>query len=279
MGKVGVAPLETSLRILLVDDIELNRMVAHKMLRRLGYVVDLASSGQETLSVLHHQTYDVVFMDIEMPDMDGLETTRCIRQLVSAKTEPWIIAMTACTMQGDRERCLDAGMNDYVPKPIERQTVTDALDRFQTFRQWPRQASTDKPLVELLDHSVPSSDQLLPAIDTEILHQLKLLSSGGDDLVIEVINSYLLDAPQRLQAIASAIAAGELVRVSQAAHAMRSLSASIGATQLANLCGVAESMARHQQSDISPSLLMQIQTEYDRVTTALSVMLRDHHEH
>jgi len=118
------------LRILLVDDIALNQKVGLHILQRLGYRADVASNGQEALAALYRQSYDVVFMDVQMPEMDGLEATRCICQRWSPESRPWIIAMTAHAMQGDREECLAAGMNDYVSKPIRIEALVQTLNRY-----------------------------------------------------------------------------------------------------------------------------------------------------
>lgn len=118
------------LRILLADDVVINQKVALQMLNRLGYHADLANNGQEVIQALHRQFYDIVFMDVQMPDMDGLEATRRICQEWSPESRPWIIAMTANAMQGDREDCLNAGMNDYISKPLRFEAIAQALTKY-----------------------------------------------------------------------------------------------------------------------------------------------------
>ncbi len=131
------------LKMLLVDDVEVNQTVGVEMLQRLGYKPDVASSGREALAALAQSKYDIVFMDMQMPEMDGLETTRRIRQTCAAPiqgadrcelpgTYPWIIAMTANAMQGDRELCLRAGMNDYISKPVRVKAIVQALTRYDS---------------------------------------------------------------------------------------------------------------------------------------------------
>jgi PAS domain S-box-containing protein len=121
-------------RILLVDDVLVNQRVAQHMLQSLGYgSISLASNGLEALESVRRQPYDVVFMDVQMPEMDGLEATQHIRQFALA--QPYIIAMTAHAMAGDRERCLAAGMDDYLSKPIRRDGVLEVLQRYAVRRQ------------------------------------------------------------------------------------------------------------------------------------------------
>jgi PAS domain S-box-containing protein len=117
------------LRILLAEDNVVNQKLALKLLERMGYRADVAANGFEVLESLKRQHYDLVFMDVQMPEMDGLEATRRIRSLFAADKQPHIVAMTANAMQGDREACLAAGMNDYVSKPIQVKELQKALER------------------------------------------------------------------------------------------------------------------------------------------------------
>jgi CheY-like chemotaxis protein len=119
--------LQTSIpRILLAEDNVVNKKLAVRLLHQMGYRTDLASNGLETIDSLERQTYDVVLMDVQMPEMDGLEATRQIRQLTTI-IQPHIIAMTANAMEDDREICLAAGMDDYVSKPIRVNELVGAL--------------------------------------------------------------------------------------------------------------------------------------------------------
>jgi CheY-like chemotaxis protein len=118
------------LRLLLAEDNAMNQRVAQLMLARMGYRADVAANGLEVLQALERQPYDVILMDVQMPELDGLEATRRIRRLERVGfAQPWIIAMTANAMQGDREACLAAGMNDYVSKPIQGAGLQAALER------------------------------------------------------------------------------------------------------------------------------------------------------
>ncbi|MEO0854025.1 MAG: response regulator, partial [Cyanobacteria bacterium J06648_11] len=130
--RLSVAPassLASSMRLLVVDDVPLNQKVALQMLDRLGYRADVASDGREALDLLHQHHYDTVLMDVQMPEMDGLQVTRQLRARSGVAECPWIIAMTAHALAGDRERCLEAGMNDYVAKPVRAEALARALSR------------------------------------------------------------------------------------------------------------------------------------------------------
>ncbi len=117
------------LRILLAEDLPINQRVAQLLLGRLGYTTEIANNGIEALESINRHPFDVVFMDVQMPEMDGLTCTREICKLYSKESRPWIIAMTANALEGDSELCLQAGMNDYISKPINSKAITDALLR------------------------------------------------------------------------------------------------------------------------------------------------------
>jgi CheY-like chemotaxis protein len=116
-------------RILLAEDNPINQKVALAMLKHLGYQADLAANGLEVLSSLEQKAYDVILMDIQMPEMDGLEATRFIRTRLPSASQPRIIAMTAYAMKGDREQCLAAGMDDYIGKPVKIEDLKRVLER------------------------------------------------------------------------------------------------------------------------------------------------------
>jgi CheY-like chemotaxis protein len=122
----------TPLRILLAEDNEVNQLVMLKMLKRLGYRADIAANGIEAIQALERQTYDIVLMDVKMPEMDGLQATRTIRKLWPKG--PKIIAVTAYALQGDRERCLEAGVDGYISKPVKMEELADMLRNISSQR-------------------------------------------------------------------------------------------------------------------------------------------------
>jgi CheY-like chemotaxis protein len=123
------------LRILLAEDHPVNQKVALKLLKQMGYRADVASNGLEVLEALGRQNYDLVLMDVQMPQMDGLEAARRIRATIVPAVQPRIIAMTANAMEGDREKCLEAGMDEYLSKPIRPAALKDALTQVRPLAQ------------------------------------------------------------------------------------------------------------------------------------------------
>ena len=120
------------LRILLAEDNVVNQKLALRLLQQMGYRADLASNGIEAVESVQRQAYDVVLMDVQMPELDGLDATRQICALLPADARPRIVAMTANAMQGDREMCLEAGMDDYLTKPIRVERLVEALSNVNT---------------------------------------------------------------------------------------------------------------------------------------------------
>jgi CheY-like chemotaxis protein len=123
------------LRILLAEDNAVNQKLALRLLQQMGYRADLASNGLEAVESVQRQTYDVVLMDVQMPELDGLDATRRICALMSPNERPRIVAMTANAMQGDRDMCLAAGMDDYITKPIRVDQLVKALNNATTRKE------------------------------------------------------------------------------------------------------------------------------------------------
>lgn len=123
------------LRILLAEDIESSQRVAQQMLHKLGYEVDVATNGLEVLHALERKKYDIVLMDVRMPEMDGVEATRIIRQRWPGG--PKIIALTAYGLEGDREKFIEAGMDDYIAKPVQKKDLAEVLNKYRSSKNSP----------------------------------------------------------------------------------------------------------------------------------------------
>ncbi|NEQ37518.1 MAG: response regulator [Okeania sp. SIO3I5] len=149
--------VRSNVRILLAEDNVVNQKVAKHLLERIGYRADLAANGMEVLDALKRVPYDIVLMDVQMPNMDGIEATRQICQKYPEEKRPWIIAMTANAMEGDREKCLNVGMNDYVTKPIHREKLAEALNKFKPRKNKKSQSQTDSENIVSSDLPVRES--------------------------------------------------------------------------------------------------------------------------
>jgi PAS domain S-box-containing protein len=261
------------LRILLVEDISLNQKVALQILERLGYRADVASNGLEALSALRLQSYDLVFMDVQMPEMDGLEATRRICREWPHHKRPWIIAMTAHAMQGDKEECLSAGMNDYISKPIRIKALIQAFNNYRMFQPCDAHNTNFVNREEQISQPEIYLEVILPpAIDSEIFAALtEMTGDNAAEILAEFIDGYLEDAPQRLLAIGNAITREDAAALRSAAHALRSLSVTVGAMPLAQLCEQLEAIARTDNILSASTVVSQVETEYQRVKTALQL--------
>ncbi|MBD2497781.1 response regulator [Nostoc sp. FACHB-280] len=258
------------LKILLVEDVLVNQKIALKMLNRLGFRADVANNGREALEALQRQLYDVVFMDIQMPEMDGWETTMRIRQEFSPQVQPWIIAMTAHARPEDRQECLRVGMNDYVSKPIRLEAL-EAVLKHSNIQQY--QDSLPPQLIAETEYVLPSislNADVTAAIDYSFIEELKnMAGSDGEHLVSELIQVYLEDTPRRIEMIQTAIAVGDRINLQKAAHALRSPSVSIGAVNLGDICETLENSASDQSLESLVLLINQLESEYHKVITAL----------
>ncbi|MDJ0796071.1 MAG: response regulator [Calothrix sp. MO_167.B12] len=252
-----------NLRILLAEDNVVNQKVALLTLEKLGYRADVAGNGIEVLQALHRQPYDVVFMDVQMPEMDGLTATKKICQQWTNKFRPRIIAMTANAMQGDREICLDAGMDDYITKPIRVEELKQALSQCQVKSEG---FIDDETYTQEIDTFTNS-----PAIDVTVLQSLSQMA-GEEALMIitELIDSYLADASLRVAAMSTAIKQGDAASLYQAAHALKSASANVGANNLADLCKELEALSRGGTTNGAAEIFSQLKKEYEDVKSALS---------
>jgi CheY-like chemotaxis protein len=203
-----------------VEDNAINQLVAVRMLEKQGYRADAAANGREAVAMLAQIPYDLVLMDCQMPEMDGYAATAAIRrrereQGGAARHTP-IIAMTAHALEGDAEKCLAAGMDDYIPKPVTAQHLEAALTR------WSAQAEPGAPQ---------------EAVKARTLAALRDLQGAGQpDILAELIAVYLRDTPPRLTALHEALARTDAEAVRREAHGLKGSSGQIGAVQVARLC-------------------------------------------
>jgi two-component system, sensor histidine kinase and response regulator len=241
-----IAPADSKgLRILVVEDHAINQKVTLSMLQRLGYHADIAANGRLALAALHQVPYDTILMDVQMPEMDGLEATRRIRADWPATEQPRIIAMTAAAFLEDRELCLAAGMDDYISKPFTLGDLSTALEKCRPRVAEPAAAglplvTTEAPAEDASPppsrSAPPAPQEEVPRFDPERLSVL-LASLGEDEgpLIAEIIGDYLEDSATYVAGLQAAAAAHDAETLRRMAHTLKSSSASVGAMQVSDL--------------------------------------------
>jgi PAS domain S-box-containing protein len=259
------------LRILLAEDNTVNQKLALHLLKRMGYRADLAANGLEVLQALQRQDYDVILMDVQMPDMDGLQATRAIHERWEASHHPCIVAMTANAMQGDREECLAAGMDDYLTKPIQVQALQEALERAGL-----RANKRTVPPLEVVEAAAPPlaaerQSELEPALDPAVLAQLRQFQAEGEpDIVQELAAAFQLETPPLLAALHQAVARGQVEQLKRAAHNLKGSSSNLGASTMVRLSAELETIAKQGTVEGTAALVSRLEQEYQRVCLALA---------
>ena len=252
------------LRLLLADDNPINQKVGLSVLNKLGYRADIANNGLEVLQALEQKAYDILFLDVQMPEMDGLEAARRICQRWPSEKRPRIIAMTGNALMGDREKCLQAGMDDYISKPVRIGDLQAALERWGPGRT--RKSDTSfftrpKPL---------SADQLL---DQAIISELREMPpDNGVSMLRELIDLFLDGVPQRLTQIGENLNNAE--QLAFQAHALKSMSLNMGAKRIVELARKLEESGRAGTVADAPALLKELEAAFTQTKTHL-LPLRD----
>jgi signal transduction histidine kinase/DNA-binding response OmpR family regulator len=214
-------------RVLVVEDNQVNQRLATVLLEKMGYRVDVVGDGIEAVRAVARVPYAAVLMDCHMPKLDGYEATAQIRRLEAGREHTPIIAMTASAMEGDRQRCLAAGMDDYVSKPVNESDLAAVLDLH-------RRETVDGP--QLTRNA--SND-----IDADVVAKLHVLAGEGE-LLADLGRLFDGEAVNRISTMREAVSKGESASLAAAAHALKSSAASLGALQVAASCGYLETLGR-----------------------------------
>ena len=250
------------LRILLAEDNAINQKVALRLLERLGYGADVVGDGRQALARLDHAAYDVILMDVQMPEMDGLEASRAICARWAASERPRIIAMTAEAMQGDRDKCLAAGMDDYIAKPVALDRLAAALAKCRPLAAATAPEAAAAPPVEKQKIAAGT------ALDRDVLDQLRE-DLGGTAALQDVIRSFLDQTPSVLSALRDAAARADVPSIRRAAHMIKGTSSILGARELSEQCAEIERAGQTGCIANAWSRVIAVEASYRTIEAAL----------
>ena len=293
-AKPAAKPAESTLadrypiRFLLAEDNAVNQKVALRLLQQFGYLADVAHNGAKAVSAVSTRPYDVVFMDVQMPEMDGLQATRRIREFESAAgpdklRKHVIIAMTANAMVGDRERCIAAGMDDYLPKPVRPDALRTMIEKWGKVLHAPavqpstsgetttftRKPKTGLPSPTPTMPPQPASTAAAP-LDTPPVDLAKLTDlAGGDDGLGELVDLYLTQTAGQIESLRAAISDGKASEVRRIAHSAAGANATCGMDGVVPALRALERMGDSGQLDGASPELETISREFGRIKAYL----------
>jgi CheY-like chemotaxis protein/HPt (histidine-containing phosphotransfer) domain-containing protein len=265
------------LRVLLCDDNVINQKVAMRLLQQMGYRAGLAANGLEALAALDREQYDLIFMDVMMPEMGGLEATREIRerqkqnsQFPNYKSSIIIIAMTANAMQGDREKCIASGMDDYIAKPVRLEDIRQMVERWG-----PRARQSDSPKVQPAAEKgtelartaipvIPSPEE--PPVDMDRLFEF---TDGSPDSLRELVTLYLSQTADQLEKLQAAVTGACGADVRRLAHSCAGASATCGMTRLVPLLRDLERQGLEGNLSNASQVFQQAAGEFKRIRAFL----------
>ncbi len=245
-----------TLRVLVAEDNEVNQVVEKRMLEQLGHTVDIAENGLQAIAALRARTYDVVLLDMQMPELDGLATAARIVDEWPRASRPRLVALTANAMSGDRERCLAAGMDDYLTKPIRRQALEAAL----------RAA----PASDAVGASAPIPTTQSGLLDREVIDDLRALEAlGGKSVLKEMVDVFLRDAPVTIAAVEAAVSASDLPGAARGAHKLKGSAAALGVYRVAFVASGIEDAAASGDLDAATQGARSLTSALEAVEPAL----------
>jgi CheY-like chemotaxis protein len=241
-----------------VEDHPVNQRLALRILEKWGHSIRVAANGRSAIEAFKSEEFKLILMDVQMPEVGGMEATAAIREIEKEReSRVPIIAMTAHAISGYREKCLEAGMNDYISKPIDPERL------FALMEQWLRP--------QLAGVGIAASESISP------LNTKSALSRAGGDLELfrELASVFLSDTPALLQSIENAVAASDWDRLERDAHRLKGAVGNFDAAPLAELASRLETVARLRQSNSTGNLCAEINREFTRLTHALDGFLKE----
>jgi two-component system sensor histidine kinase/response regulator len=260
-------------RILVAEDNPMNQKLAVTFLTKAGYSVDAVEDGRMVLEALKSKSYDLILMDVQMPKIDGFEATKIVREMEGERKHTPIIAMTAHAMKGDRERCFQAGMDDYISKPIEREEL------LETINKWIKSQDFKKDFTPSTSHhsptdggkDIPTCSELVEPIDIETT----LRRFDGDKKFFkEMLGEFLNYAPKQIETLAKGIETGEAKVVEREAHSLKGAAGNLGAQRIADLSLQLEFLGREKDLARSKEIIDSLKAEFKRLEEYFNLSLK-----
>jgi CheY-like chemotaxis protein/HPt (histidine-containing phosphotransfer) domain-containing protein len=248
--------------LLVVEDNPVNQKVLVGFLRRLGYRADVANNGLQALDALDRRAYALVFMDSQMPEMDGFAATAEIRRREGDRRRTRIAAVTAHAMQGERERCLAAGMDDYLSKPYTIDELGALLKRWLPTDQTSEGVDEAPVIAEPAPSSPAAAD-----MDVAVLDGLRTLEADAPGLFADVVTTYVRETTVRIERLADALKQQDAVSAGKMAHGLKGASGAIGARTMTSLCDAIERQCTEGRMDSCATAVGSLQEEFARVQT------------
>jgi len=267
------------LRLLVCDDNLINQKVATRVLGQMGYAPKLAANGIEALAALDAESFDLIFMDVMMPEMDGLEATREIRARQknravhpNYKSPLIIVAMTASAMPGDREKCLAAGMDDYLPKPVRPEEMRAVIER------WADKAALDlarnlKDSAGASAHMMSNTDKPMNDLPVVDMNRLNEFSDGNPENLTELVTLYVSQTAGQVNELQAAVKTGDAPNVRRLAHSCAGASATCGMKRIVVPLREMEQQSEEGNLKNAAQLFQQVATEFDAIQKALAPYL------
>ncbi len=216
--------------MLLAEDNPINLEVSARMLRKLGCQVDVASDGEEAVQAAMRRRYDIIFMDCQMPGMDGFAATRAIRERLPGDRSAPIVALTASALASDREECLEAGMDDFLGKPVRLEAFEAMLLKWLGGQEMVADSKPDSPLL----------------FDPRAIREISQLGRDGEENLLDrFIELFDVETQKRIAALREALDSGRAEAVWPIAHSMKGACRNIGAMAMGEECETLESSAMH----------------------------------
>ncbi len=243
-------------QILVADDDTLGQMYLTHLLARLGYRADVANNGREVIKLIREKHYNLLFLDLHLPEMNGLEVAQYVRQYHEAATSPFIVAVTASIAPQDRALCLEIGMNDYMTKPVRLESLQTIIAGGKPAYEGQTDTAQTSPVTEV------------SVLDLKVLNELKAELEGAPQVVAKLLGSYPLTATRLMEQAKEAALARDNFQLLLAVHSLYSPSATYGLMRVAGLCRELEKLAQKSSADTPAAQTSLIETRLGELEVA-----------